>query len=84
MTSIFQKRRIELIICLLLVVGILSFYWRVQYADFVNIDDTVYVSENRNVQAGLTREGFIWAFTTFEAASNLSVMYSVYGAWTHG
>jgi len=69
MTSFPQKRRIELIICLFLVVGILSCYWRVQYADFVNIDDTVYVSENRNVQAGLTREGIIWAFTTFEAAN---------------
>ncbi|MBE9504504.1 MAG: tetratricopeptide repeat protein [Proteobacteria bacterium] len=69
MTSFSQKRRIELIICLFLVVGILSCYWRVQYADFVNIDDTVYVSENRNVQAGLTREGIIWAFTTFEAAN---------------
>jgi tetratricopeptide (TPR) repeat protein len=69
MTSFSQKRQIELIIYLLLVVGILSCYWRVQYADFVNIDDTVYVSENRNVQAGLTREGIVWAFTTFEAAN---------------
>jgi len=69
MTSFSQKRRIELIICLFLVLGILSCYWRVQYADFVNIDDTVYVSENRNVQAGLTREGIIWAITTFEAAN---------------
>ena len=69
MTSFSQKRRIELIIYLFLVVGILSCYWRVQYADFVNIDDTIYVSENRNVQAGLTRKGIMWAFTTFEAAN---------------
>ena len=64
-----NKHRIQAVICLLLVVGILFCYWRVQYADFVNIDDTVYVSENRNVQAGLTWEGIMWAFTTFEAAN---------------
>ncbi|MGB7156903.1 MAG: tetratricopeptide repeat protein [Tepidisphaeraceae bacterium] len=30
--------------------------------DFVNYDDPVFISDNPQVRAGLTREGFIWAF----------------------
>jgi len=36
----------QIVICLILVVGILSCYWQVQYFSFVNIDDSVYVYEN--------------------------------------
>src|SRR5579871_3204560 len=32
---------------------------------FVNFDDPDYVSQNPQVQAGLTAEGARWAFTTF-------------------
>jgi protein O-mannosyl-transferase len=36
--------------------------------DFVNYDDPGYVTENRNVRSGLTRDGLAWAFrTTAEA-----------------
>ncbi|HWA26400.1 MAG TPA: tetratricopeptide repeat protein [Lacunisphaera sp.] len=31
--------------------------------DFINYDDPVYVTENAQVQAGLTRESVVWAFT---------------------
>ena len=36
---------------------------------FLHYDDHIYVSENPTVQAGLTREGVIWAFTTSRAAN---------------
>jgi Tfp pilus assembly protein PilF len=36
----------------------------VQNHDFVNFDDGKYVTENRQVQNGLTREGIVWSFTT--------------------
>src|SRR5215471_12555715 len=36
---------------------------------FLHYDDQLYVSENPNVQAGLTREGIAWAFTTSRAAN---------------
>jgi protein O-mannosyl-transferase len=39
------------------------FYPAVRY-DFVNYDDSGYIGDNLNVQKGLTREGFVWAFTT--------------------
>ena len=37
--------------------------------DFVNIDDKVYVYENRHVQNGLTLNSMTWAFTTTQAAN---------------
>ena len=57
------------IICLVLIVAILAIYWQLTNHDFVYFDDNEYVTENHNVKAGLTRSGFIWAFTTFHAAN---------------
>jgi len=37
--------------------------------DFVNFDDTQYVTENPPVQRGLTWTGVRWAFTTFHASN---------------
>jgi tetratricopeptide (TPR) repeat protein len=36
---------------------------------FVGLDDPVYVSDNPLVTRGLSREGFVWAFTTFRLAN---------------
>ena len=36
----------------------------IRHNGFVNYDDENYVSENRNVKAGLTCDGIAWAFTT--------------------
>jgi len=52
------------LVCLLLVAGILACYWQVSDHEFVNYDDDRYVTENRHVQAGLGREGIVWAFGT--------------------
>jgi protein O-mannosyl-transferase len=38
-------------------------------SDFVNLDDTTYVVQNKSVKAGLSTQGFVWAFTTFESAN---------------
>ena len=53
-----------LMICVALVVATGAFYWQVQGFDFVNYDDQAYVEDNEIVRKGLTREGFVWAFTT--------------------
>jgi tetratricopeptide (TPR) repeat protein len=37
--------------------------------EFVNYDDSVYVTENDHVKGGLTRENVAWAFTTFDASN---------------
>ncbi|HQB28365.1 MAG TPA: tetratricopeptide repeat protein, partial [Paludibacter sp.] len=39
-------------------------FWQVDQFEFINFDDNVYVSENVIVQSGLTKEGFLWAFST--------------------
>ena len=45
----------------------LAVYWPVQGHDFVNLDDNLYVTDNRHVQAGLTWEGLVWAFSSSPA-----------------
>src|SRR5690349_6951373 len=52
------------IISILLCVAVFSLFYPVVRYDFVNYDDSGYIGDNLNVQKGLTREGFIWAFTT--------------------
>ena len=69
-TTIFMQGRFPtLLICLLLAAAILAVYWPVRNYDFINLDDPTYVTENGHVQAGLTRESFIWAFTATDAAN---------------
>ncbi len=57
------SRKSELIFAALAIVTIMV-YWQVTGFDFVDFDDDIYVEENQIVQRGLTREGFVWAFTT--------------------
>src|SRR5579883_556287 len=33
--------------------------------DFINLDDPEYITANPQVQAGLSKDGFLWAWTTF-------------------
>jgi len=61
--------RRELFIGLFLTVATLAVFWQVLDHDFVSYDDTKYVTENHYVQAGLTKEGLIWAFTTTRASN---------------
>src|ERR1043165_9621120 len=51
-------------VCLLLIAVTLAAYGPVTSCDFVQFDDTVYVKDNFQVQAGLTWAGVRWAFTT--------------------
>ena len=62
-----RYRYFEHMICLILVLVTLAVYWEVQNHEFVVYDDNAYVGLNHHVQAGLTREGVVWAFTTFDA-----------------
>jgi len=60
--------RREFLICLLLSAITLFTYWQVWNYDFINLDDPLYVTRNPQVQAGLSRESVVWAFTTTHAA----------------
>ena len=59
--------RIDLIICLILILATVAVFWQLPTHGFVTLDDNIYVYENRHVQKGLTGEGFFWAFTTLRA-----------------
>ena len=66
-------------------------YSQVQGHEFINYDDDLYITNNLNVQAGLTSESVEWAFTTF-AAGNWSPVtwlshmldYQLYGLHPKG
>jgi Tfp pilus assembly protein PilF len=59
-----RDHRLTLAISLLLLVCTLSIYWQLINHDFINFDDDQYVTENAQVQYGLTLQGLQWAFTT--------------------
>jgi tetratricopeptide (TPR) repeat protein len=62
-------RRHELLACLFLTAVTLAVFWQVQTHDFLSYDDPLYVTDNRQVQAGLTISGVAWAFTTGHASN---------------
>ncbi|MFV9644564.1 MAG: tetratricopeptide repeat protein [Desulfobacterales bacterium] len=49
--------------------AILIVYCQAIHLDFNNYDDNLYVTENQQVQAGLTVGGLYWAFTTGHASN---------------
>ena len=54
--------RYEFWICLFLILVTITVYWQVGSHEFVSFDDSLYVTENRHVQNGLTPASIIWAF----------------------
>ena len=63
MNDFFKIRHKEIIICLLLAATTLFVYLQVINYDFVYFDDELYVIDNPNVKAGLSRESIVWAFS---------------------
>jgi protein O-mannosyl-transferase len=61
--------RLNVWLCLFLVISILYVYWQVRNFPFVNYDDGLYVSGNYNVQAGLTLENLRWSLTATKASN---------------
>jgi Flp pilus assembly protein TadD len=51
----------------LLALSTLAVYFPALSAGFINLDDPLYVTANRHVLAGLTRDGVVWAFANGEA-----------------
>jgi len=61
--------RREILICVALSVLTLAAFWPVGQLGFMLFDDHDYVTENPNVQAGITADSFRWAFTTAHASN---------------
>jgi tetratricopeptide (TPR) repeat protein len=64
-----SRYRAEMVACLLLALLTVCALGNVSGYDFVNYDDPDYATENPRVQAGLTRESVVWAFTTTRAGN---------------
>jgi tetratricopeptide (TPR) repeat protein len=64
--SLLQSPQKQKLVCsLLLVLATLALYNPITRAPFLNLDDDLYITQNPNVQAGLTRHSVAWAFQTF-------------------
>ncbi len=64
-----DSRRLRWVLAAVLAVVTLITYWPVRQQLFLNIDDDIYVTENRHVKQGLTWEGVRWAFQSTEEAN---------------
>jgi hypothetical protein len=58
------RKHLGLLICLALILATVATYRQVYDCGFVNYDDPAYVTENDQVQKGLTLGGLKWAFTS--------------------
>jgi tetratricopeptide (TPR) repeat protein len=65
----YSNLPLEVLIGLLLVFATAAVYWQVSEYGFVNCDDDSYVTANRHVQTGFTRENVIWSFQTFSKSN---------------
>ncbi|MGD8916346.1 MAG: tetratricopeptide repeat protein [Syntrophobacterales bacterium] len=62
--TIFTMRR-DIWVCILLTIAIAVVFLQLPGHDFVNYDDDLFVYENSQVRKGLSKEGVIWALTSF-------------------
>ncbi|MBI2194435.1 MAG: tetratricopeptide repeat protein [Planctomycetes bacterium] len=68
MSTSRSTRQTILLAAAVLLIALSAFLPAVQH-DFINFDDPKYITENAPVNAGLTRQGVLWAFTTFHASN---------------
>ncbi|PKN20382.1 MAG: hypothetical protein CVU71_00900 [Deltaproteobacteria bacterium HGW-Deltaproteobacteria-6] len=62
----FQKK---IVVIVVLIILILAGYWQVQDFEFVNYDDTIYVTQNFKTQTGMTWANIKGTFTDFSMAN---------------
>ncbi|KPA11908.1 Tetratricopeptide TPR_2 repeat protein [Candidatus Magnetomorum sp. HK-1] len=65
----YNKKNTHLVTIFIIVILTLTAYWPIFNADFIGFDDPIYVTENDPVRAGLTLQGFIWAFSEVHSAN---------------
>ncbi len=70
------------IIYIVLTLTILAVFGQVAHYDFINFDDPSYVTQNTNIQKGLTLNGLRWAFSTIHTGywhplTWLSLMFNI-------
>lgn len=65
----FKNNLFDCIVCISLIVLLFIAYWGVWNYDFINFDDSYYVSKNLYIKKGLTKENILWALS------------NTYGCW---
>jgi protein O-mannosyl-transferase len=60
-----NNKILKIIICIFIILATFSIYSQVQYHEFINYDDDIYITNNLNVQTGFTSESLEWAITNF-------------------
>ncbi len=63
------SRTRPLLVALALAAATCVFYAGVLDNAFVNYDDDLYITDPREIEAGLSRESLVWAFTSIEGAN---------------
>ena len=61
--------RLEIGVCLFLVIATSLAYWQLPDHDFIGFDDDSYIAQNPYVRGGFSGENVIWAFTEFHAGN---------------
>jgi|GEM_PF-2521042 len=61
--EMFWGTRLELWICLFLVLATITIYRQVRHHDFTDFDDRTYFTANQHVRAGITKKSISWSFT---------------------
>lgn len=69
MTVNLSESSRKTMVCLVLSIVTIAVFWQVKGYDFVNLDDKMYILENRHVLSGLTVDGVKWAFTSVYASN---------------
>jgi protein O-mannosyl-transferase len=63
MTQVLKKYRNQLILAILVLL-VIAVFWQMSNHEFLVYDDNLYVTDNRYVQSGFSKESIVWAFTT--------------------
>jgi Tfp pilus assembly protein PilF len=89
--SFMTKNKQIVLICFLLATATLLAFWKVNYNDFISLDDPLYVTENHHVTDSISLEGIRWVFTNIYAnfwhpLTMISLMLDaqLYGLNPHG
>jgi protein O-mannosyl-transferase len=63
-----KLKKNDILIVAFLLISTFAVYTQVLTYDFVNYDDSEYVTENEIVKKGITVDSFVWSFTHFQTA----------------
>jgi len=69
------SKALVIVLCLFLIASIVAVYGQTAGFDFVDFDDSTYVSNNPKVPGGLTLDGIKWAFTTMHSGNWIPLVW---------